>query len=244
MRIAWRLSGALLAFAPIGCGDDPLDAADAPATDAQSIDAPPAPDAGFCAYLISCPPATAPNKVSICGQIHDTQTTAPIDNGEGSVASRIEVQISDAVGGGPPLAIVYPDDCGRYRAADVAVASGVLVVATEDVASSPGDLYVLTAVTVAMTGGQTNADVNAFATRRETDDGWTFSAGLTGESFATRGVYVAIFVDPLRTHWVRSGASRSPACRSHRAVRPTRPRTTTSATSTSIRCPEVRSIRC
>jgi hypothetical protein len=156
---------------------------------------------------ITCP-APPPNRASICGRIYDTQTSTVVPE---AIALNLEVRIYDPIGfvmnptGTAPLATIYPDKCGVYKALDQIVPpSGFIAVATDDldqdddgVPDSGMDLFRLTGIAAAADQGQTLGDVNAFNTRIETDMMWTTTAGLTGQTFAERGVYVPIFLDPL-----------------------------------------------
>lgn len=205
---AFPASG-LLVLALLGCGDDSPAAWDARPVDAAEGDAAENDAAAMCADMpdcsapIDCPAPTGMNKVSVCGTIYDTQTTERIT---GAVTAGLEVRLCDPLGFNPPgcdppLGVVYPDCCGNYQASDVTRPfNGFVAVTTDDLSGSPGDLYTLTVVATAAAAGETVANFNAFATRHETDAMWTTSAGLTGDSFATRGVYLPIFLDPLATH--------------------------------------------
>jgi hypothetical protein len=161
--------------------------------------APPLPDADSPPLPCSCPQPT-PGKFMICGRIYDLETSQPV----ASAASVLKVDLYDALmfannpTATPPLGTATVDGVGCYRADDGGVTppfTAYVAAATDDVPGQNDD-WVRTAVAVPSGAGQRMTDVVAWATRHTTDQQWSTSAGLAGQTFAERGVYVGIFVDP------------------------------------------------
>jgi hypothetical protein len=200
--------------------DAPADApTDAPDVDASpdaaidaAIDAPEidGPDLADCNVELPCP---APNagRMTVCGRLWDVETedvvaaTAPIGAACSGITSdgpcSLSVRFFDALdyasnpqGAVPvPAESVVVDDCGRYRATNLPNPTfGFLAVVTDDASGEPDD-HAPTGIALATAQGQPARGLRAYATRRATDAAWTASTGLTGMSFATRGVLVAVF---------------------------------------------------
>lgn len=186
--VALTLGG--LALVTIGCGGG---------------GSPTSPSSGF-----SCPTPTS-GKVSVCGQISDVETGdslqasgatgTPCDStpsAAGPCSLQIQFYDATAFAANPatatPVALthLYLDDLGRYRAEGLTPpAGGYLAVALDD-AGGTSDRHRLTAVVTSVVAGTTEL-IRAFVTRRQTDTAWTTSAGLSGSTFADRGVIAAIF---------------------------------------------------
>ena len=153
----------------------------------------------------------AAGKVTVCGQITDVQsgdslqaagaTGAPCDStpsADGPCSVQIQFYDPVAFASNPATATpvmpahLYVDDRGHYRAEDLTPpAGGYLAVALDD-AGGTSDRHRLTAVVTSVVAG-TSQMLRAFVTRRQTDTAWTTSAGLSGSTFADRGVIAAIF---------------------------------------------------
>lgn len=146
-----------------------------------------------------CPVPSGPNKVTVCGRIHDLETTQLIV-GDDTTAIRVRVYDALAFAGGATTSLGedQPDSCGRFVVPDVVVPFTTFVaVVTDDRADSELDDYVPTAVATSPIAGQP-IRLAAFATRRATDAAWSASAELPAPPFGERGVYVAIFLDPTQ----------------------------------------------
>ncbi|MBZ0234032.1 MAG: hypothetical protein K8M05_17010 [Deltaproteobacteria bacterium] len=94
----------------------------------------------------------------------------------------------------PQEAVV--DDCGRFRASNLPRATlGFIAIAIDDPPGvTPAEPHRATGVVFANQLGSEPNDVRAYATRVATDQLWTTSAGLTGSTFAERGVLLKVFV--------------------------------------------------
>lgn len=215
---------ALLVVAACG-GDDehtPIDAEPAfdsghpPPVDAEVPDAAPpdgAPPAS-CDVPLPCPAPDA-GKVSVCGQLHDAETSAPIqaasptflacgtDGAATDGPCTLAVQVYDALdfasnptGAVPlPAAEVVVDDCGRFRARDVTrPALGFVGLAVDDAAGADDD-HVLSGTARPAASGAVLSGLRMLVVRATTDAAWSTQAGLIGDSFAERGVVLATFVD-------------------------------------------------
>ena len=175
------------------------------ATGCGGSGSPTSPGTGF-----SCP-TPAGGTVTVCGQISDVETGdtlqaagatgAPCDStpsADGPCSIQIQFYDATAFAANPATATpvvpthLYMDDLGRYRAEDLTPpAGGYLAVALDD-AGGTSDRHRLTAVVTPVVAG-TSQMLRAFVTRRQTDTAWTTSAGLSGSTFADRGVIAAIF---------------------------------------------------
>lgn len=155
-----------------------------------------------CATPAACPsPSTG--RTSICGNLHDTQTGLRIE----AEAEGLEVRVYDALAFAasspdsrpPPIGMAYPDACGRFVAENIVIPfTTFIAVAAQDrdeIGADEGE-WVLTGVAASPVSGQTLAGLRAYATRHATDAAWSASASLPAPSFAVRGVYLPIFIDP------------------------------------------------
>jgi hypothetical protein len=144
-----------------------------------------------CPPIADCPPPT-PGRVTICGEVLDTEDT-------GAVTTPIFVQAYDALdliagpNGGMPIAETTADACGRFQLTQVIVpASSYLAVLTDEATDS--DTHVRTAVGLQVSGSERIVDLEAFATRWTTIDLWDDRANRPDDgSFGQIGVYLAIF---------------------------------------------------
>ena len=165
---------------------------------------------GGCATDLPCTAPTA-NNLSICGRLIDTETDQPIaamnatgaacDPGNPSATGPCSLSVTfvDALqfAQNPQTATPHVparfllDDCGRYRAEDIGPSSfGFMGVAIDD-ATGTGDRYKLTGVALPDGDAKPARGFAAYGTRNETDAAW--SAAISGQSFATRGVVAAVF---------------------------------------------------
>lgn len=190
---ALRCSMVVLACAA-GCvtaeGDVLTSAGNAPDA-TPGADAPGVADGGEgCAAQPPCP-TPASGEITVCGQVVDLETSAPVIDAPPTIRifELTDLQLDPT--GAIPEAVVDPDACG-YFSVTLDGVLGVLVVHTGELVAS--DPWRRTASLVIASPGQV-ARVNAFALRATTDDAWTQSAGLTGESFADRGATMMIYVD-------------------------------------------------
>ncbi|MBL8627544.1 MAG: hypothetical protein JNK64_40040 [Myxococcales bacterium] len=167
---------------------------------------------GDCGTPIQCPAPSA-GKITICGQLYDTETNAPIAemNATGAPCSAVtadgpcslKVQFFDALefAMGPTTAVpkdpaggLVVDTCGRFRGADLPEASfGFMGVAVDDANGQPDD-HKLTGVALANGDALPARGFHVYVTRKETDDAWTTSSAIGGQSFSARGVLALIFL--------------------------------------------------
>ncbi len=215
MRSARFLALALAVIAPIaGC----LRLYDSSPDGDASVDAP-NPDADSdlsafdCAVDLPCGTPT-PGQASVCGTIYDIETEAPIrapnptrqactaitPDGPCSLRIRYFDALDFAMNpqGAVPLVAdsAMLDDCGRFRALDLPRATfGFIGIAVDDAAGTDVR-HRLTSVAVsnAEAGGDAAAPQRAYATAITTDELWGTSAGLSGMTFAERGVMVVVFL--------------------------------------------------
>lgn len=165
-----------------------------------------------CTGPIACPAPSA-NRITICGQLYDSQTDQPIAAPGATGAAcpgtptadgpcSLRIQFFDALEFAMNPATATPrlpaggltvDDCGRYRAVDLPQAGfGFMGVAVDDAVGAT-DRYRQTGVALANEAALPARGFRAYATRITTDMAWSTTAGLTGATFATRGVLAAIF---------------------------------------------------
>ncbi len=196
--------------APIDAPDIDAPDIDAP-IDAPDIDAPiDAPELSDCNLELPCPAPDA-GRITVCGRLWDVETeqviAAAAPTGEPCTASTadgpcsLSLAFHDALvysmdpGASVPIPAqsVVVDDCGRYRADNLTTPTfGFLAVVSDDAAGEPDD-HAPTGIAIGSAQAQPARGLRAYATRRATDASWTTTAGLTGGSFATRGVLVAVF---------------------------------------------------
>lgn len=178
-----------------------------------------------CATPLPCP-LPGVNRLTLCGAIYDLETDAPIANpGPGAPCSAgaggpcaLHVGFFDALefAMGPSTAVpkepaggLVVDTCGRFRGADLPEASfGFMGVATDDATGQPDD-HKLTGVALANGDALPARGFHVYATRKETDDAWTTTSAIGGQSFSARGVLALIFLhdDPVAGVQIRKGAN-------------------------------------
>lgn len=182
---------------------------------------------------IPCPVPSG-GKLSVCGRLHDIETSQPIvgantgaacdpDVPEASGPCALELQFYDALqfAGDPTGATPLPydrlrvNDCGYFAAENIpAPALGFLGIGVDDAGSA--DSYALSGVAIASVAGAREPDLTLYATRRTTDEMWTTSAEnpYGASTFSEHGVYVAIFLDengPVEGVVVTQNGSPQPA---------------------------------
>jgi hypothetical protein len=162
-------------------------------------------------------PCTAPmaGRTSLCGRLYDTETDLPLAPAPGATGTRcnpaapatdgpcaLEIKAYDALAfaenptGATPLVVpdgIYLDDCGRYKAINIPGTTFGFVGLAVDEAAGVADAHRLTGVATDEDFARPAADFRAYTTRISTDMAWTTSAGLTGMTFAQRGVLAIIF---------------------------------------------------
>jgi hypothetical protein len=164
-----------------------------------------------CDSPITCPtPSTG--KYTICGRLYDIADgteirDVPDDTSHCDPANptatgpcSLQVQFYDAIsfaGGNfnpQPVDEVVLDHCGRFYAKNVShVQFGFAGVGVDDPLSGSADNYVTGGVALAVVDGTAYPGVKAYAVTHDTDDAWALSAGLSGQTFAEKGVYMTIF---------------------------------------------------
>jgi hypothetical protein len=164
-----------------------------------------------CGAPIGCP-APAQGKVTICGQLLDLETSAPIADGNatgkactattssGPCSMTIKAYDAIAFAGDPTGAAelthdpIVIDDCGRYRVANIQPNGAAFIGIGLDDAMGAPDTHRLSGVAIPTVASKAAPGIPAYAMKTSTDTSWTSQAGLTGGSFADRGVYVGIFL--------------------------------------------------
>jgi hypothetical protein len=201
-RTSWV--GLAVVVSAIACGsdDDSGTPADAAPSDA-AVDAASDPvELPLCGLPLPCPQASGPT-TTICGQLHDLESDAPIGATEG-VATRCDPSETTASGpcsfklelydllsfsqgsttqlGYDPDDLVY-DSCGRFRVTGLAAAgSGITAVAARGA--------VISTIAVRVSGGGTAAAQRLYTVSPETNVAWSEQVGR--EDLRTDGVYVSI----------------------------------------------------
>jgi hypothetical protein len=215
---------ATLSLTLAACGDDDAPTADGGPPDAATadagIDGAPAPDAGpdsgldaagdVCAPRIECP-APSPNQLTLCGQLYDLGTSVPLraeaptgaacaePTADGPCALALSaydvIEVITQPGNPEPLPTdsVTVDDCGRFRLDGVSSPpSSRLAMLAE---AAEGEDFRRTGIVFGVTGGQSVLDLELYSLSTATDLAWSSSAGLKGDSFASRGVIVGLFAN-------------------------------------------------
>jgi hypothetical protein len=172
--------------------------------------------AGGCDSEFSC--TVEPNKATLCGHIYDSQTdlpipkallnpemqcspTAPTNDGPCSLRLRFFDALDFAMNPTgaqpivPPAGGVFQDGCGRYKGENMTRATfGFMGIAVDDhPMATPTDPHRLTGVATSNAAASPGNGFRAYSTRVTTDMAWTSSAGLTGMTFAQRGVLAITF---------------------------------------------------
>jgi len=202
MAAAARL-GLLLLAALVACGDDgsPAGGFDS----GVAVDATvPAPDA----RSTECTPPTG-DRVTLCGQIVDTQTDAPIVAEDASGAAcdpgapadtgpcALRLRFVDPLDFDTPLPADRVEilDSGEFRGVGVQPPfSGWIAIVVDGAPGSTAE-QAPTFVVVEPAAGEQRTDLRAFATSRATDVAWTSAAGdpFGGPSFSENGAVLAVF---------------------------------------------------
>ena len=172
---------------------------------------------GDCSTPLVCATPQA-GKISVCGQILDIETGQPVQTD----GVRTDACQSPATGGPCALVTAFfdvtafvtnpqtarpqavesltIDECGRFRAVNVDPPTGALPALGIGVFDHPasGTMdHALSGGAFPAMPGQIIQGVRAYAVKRTTDMAWTTSAGnpaaLGGQTFAQKGVYVALF---------------------------------------------------
>ena len=165
-----------------------------------------------CATDLPCAAPMA-GRSTICGRLFDSQTDQPIeaagatgalcdpDNPTADGPCSFKLSYVDALQfamtptSTPELMSdsTIVDDCGRFKATNIALSSfGFTGIAIDDAAGT-GDRVKLTGVALDDDTAKPARRFAGYVTRNETDLAWTTTSGIAGESFATRGVLAAVF---------------------------------------------------
>lgn len=165
-----------------------------------------------CAAELPCMAPSA-DHLTLCGRIYDTETDqviaapdatgAPCNPGAPTATGpcSLKVQFYDALAfqmnptGATPLSpeSLVVDDCGRYAVKNLPATGFGFVGGAVDDAMGVTDTRVLTGVATEDALAKPARGFRLYATRKTTDTAWTSSAGLAGESYATRGVLAMVF---------------------------------------------------
>ncbi len=186
-----------------------------------------------CAVPLPCP-VPAAHRATLCGRILDAETdevvaaasptrqacTGVTTSGPCSLRVRYFDAIDFAADPNGAIPLVpetsMVDDCGRFRATNMMRAPlGFIAIVVDDaVGIMPAEAHVVTGVAYTNELASQSTDVRAFATRRSTEQLWSMGAGLTGQSFAQRGVLLKVFVhqgEPVAGVTVRRNDASVPA---------------------------------
>lgn len=173
---------------------------------------------GGCGQEIECQAPDA-GKATLCGRIWDSETDEPIapatvdatgmrcttatNDGPCSLRVRFFDALDFAMNptGAMPIVpagdggSVYTDDCNRYRGHNLARATfGFMGIAVDDAPGiTPTTPHIITGVATSNALATPGRGFRAYATRAETNTTWTTGAGITGQSFAQRGVLAIVF---------------------------------------------------
>lgn len=185
-----------------------------------------------CAIPLPCPGPEA-GRATLCGRIYDTESDdvleAPSPTRQACASTStsgpcaLRVRYYDALdfamnpGGAPPLVPTETvvDDCGRFRAQNMTRATfGFIAIVTDDAPGiAPDQPHRMTNVVFTNAEAMGNAWVRAYATLASTDQLWSSTAGLSGMSFAQRGVLMKVFLyreNPVPGVTVTRNGSTSP----------------------------------
>lgn len=193
--------------------DDDENQHDAIVVSVDAMTTPPGDALVDCAIPLPCP-APDSGKATLCGRIYDTEsddvveapnpTRQPCSGTTAAGPCSLRVRYFDAIdlatdpNGAQPLvpAESVVDDCGRFRAQNLPRATfGFISIAVDDApTTTPADPHRLTNVTYANSEAVGETQMRAYATRASTDDRWTQTAGLSGMTFAQRGVLLKVFL--------------------------------------------------
>ena len=166
-----------------------------------------------CDTDITCPQPSSGN-VTICGQIYDVETDAPIqavgatgvacdlDNPTDSGPCSLQLKVYDAIEfAGDPTGTdeigytsVTIDDCGRFAAVSIdrPPTPGFVGLGLDDNEQGSTDTYVLGGVALPTTANLKLTGFHAYAVRASTNEAWSNAAGVS-PTFAEQGVYVPIY---------------------------------------------------
>lgn len=150
--------------------------------------------------------------MTICGQLLDLETSLPLvtNNPQGNCDPQhpaatgpcaLEAHVFDAIAfaSDPQTATdlaadeVLVNECGQVRITNL-VPAGAQYVAVALRNATGVTTHRVTGLAMPVATGKAIKGVPLFALRTTTDQAWTTSAGLTGATFADRGVYVGIFL--------------------------------------------------
>jgi hypothetical protein len=155
------------------------------------------------------------NNISVCGRLVDAETGLRIEQAgaptdcdpltpSASGPCSLELELYDAIefannpAAAPPLdrsgGEVTIDSCGRFRALNLAAPTfGAVGISVDDAGAT--DTYALTGSAALVSPGMRIEGLSVRATSRQTDDGWTSSAGdpFSGQTFSEVGVVLAVF---------------------------------------------------
>jgi hypothetical protein len=155
-----------------------------------------------CNQPIPCPSPEGAS-MTVCGRIYDLEDGTPLDDGNSSngepyrdVVIRIYDPLAFATEQTPTVVKTgAPDACGRFAITNVptsALPSTFIAIVTDDAGST--DNLVQAGIADNAAVGSVLTGLRAWVFRRSTDATWSSQAGLSGDSFGVRGVYVQIFL--------------------------------------------------
>jgi hypothetical protein len=193
--------------------DDDENELDAIVVPVDGMTIPPGDALADCAIPLPCP-APDSSRATLCGRIYDSESDDVVEASNptrqactGATASgpcSLRVRYFDALDFAmnptgaqtiePSESVV--DDCGRFRAQNMQRATfGFMGIAIDDTQTvTPAEPHRLTSVAYSNAIAVGNTNVRAYASRVSTDMRWTATAGLTGMTFAQRGVLLKVFL--------------------------------------------------
>jgi hypothetical protein len=162
---------------------------------------------------IPCPQPDA-GKVVVCGWLRDAETDellggmsesgarCDVDNPTDTGPCSLQIEAYDALTfagdptGTPPLPTdqIIVNNCGRYVIDNApAPALNFIGVAADDNENGTVDNVVLSGVVIPSSPGLRYDGLDAFVVTNASDTKWSGQAGLTGQTFGERGVFMPIF---------------------------------------------------
>ncbi len=186
---------------------------------APPSDAAPDPDVellGACGLPLTCPAPSSPELATVCGQLYDVRTQAPLrsPSAEGVMCDPMNpsadgpcsvcinayapASLVDAPGDAVPLhsEAIELDDCGRFRMIDVAPPTDASVALLAGNCNPVANAWAPTAVSLLTSPQMRVPDQRLFASERALDAEWTASAGAPfgTDTYVDRGAVLETFV--------------------------------------------------
>ena len=167
-----------------------------------------------CGTRLACGTAD-PGRVSVCGQLYDLATDAPIQV-DGTLSRRcddpeaiqegpclLDIKFYDALqfAANPnttPLTYdeLFVDECGRFKATNIVRPSlGFLGIGIDDETGAP-DTYRRTGTAFPVSSGQARNGEEVYVVETSDEQAWSSQAGLTaGNGFFEQGAFMVVYYD-------------------------------------------------